>query len=179
MKTAFLLVVFLLVYGTVNSMADSLPDTLILCHGDIITLDAGDCPDCTYLWQDGQTSRYYTVDFHGIYSLITTSPAEIRYDTILVIPCLDIYVPNAFSPGNNYINDVFCAISNFELITFHMQIYSRRGLLVFESHDITKVWDGSFKGKPCKQDVYVWTIQYESHYPSAKKRMQGTVTLVK
>ena len=39
---------------------------------------------------------------------------------------------------------------------YHLEIYNRWGVLVFESDDINIGWNGYINGKPAKQDVYVW-----------------------
>lgn len=79
-----------------------------------------------------------------------------------------IEFPNAFTPnlsgpsdghienltGTN-INDIF--YPKYEGIKeYHLEIYSRWGEKLFESDDVTIGWDGYYKGKLCKQDVYVW-----------------------
>ena len=74
-------------------------------------------------------------------------------------PAFTIYIPNAFTPNSDGINDGFRA-SGIGIKEFNMQIYDRWGNLIFESDDINKAWDGSVNGKGdyenAKQDVYVW-----------------------
>ena len=87
-----------------------------------------------------------------------------------------IYVPNAFSPNGNDLNEVFFA-KGTNLIEFHMTIFDRWGAIVFESDDIHTGWDGKIKNERAKQDTYVWKINCKD---ISKKTHQyiGHVTLM-
>ncbi|MDP4227104.1 MAG: gliding motility-associated C-terminal domain-containing protein, partial [Bacteroidota bacterium] len=71
--------------------------------------------------------------------------------------------PNGSSNGrynrNDYSNDVFYPIVIMNGIQdYHMEIYNRWGVLVFESNDIEIGWDGYYKGKLLTQDVYIYRV---------------------
>ena len=73
----------------------------------------------------------------------------------------NIYIPNAFSPDGDGLNDEFKVIGNSDNIsTFHMYIYDRWGTLVFESSDISAGWDGKYKGNPSPTGAYVYKVEY-------------------
>lgn len=99
-------------------------------------------------------------------------------DSLLIDLVFPIYVPNAFTPDNDGINDVFFA-SGEGITGFEMRIVDRWGNLVFESNDISQVWDGSFQGGShyVQNDVYIWTIWYEA--PAGRVKLEGHVTLVR
>lgn len=64
-------------------------------------------------------------------------------------------MPNAFSPNEDGINDVYKAKSGYQsIIDFHAYIYNRWGQKLFEWTDIEDGWDGKYKGKDVKQGVY-------------------------
>lgn len=66
-----------------------------------------------------------------------------------------LFMPNAFSPNGDGVNDVYKAKSGYRAITtFHAYIYNRWGQKLFEWTDIDGGWDGTYKGKPVKQGVY-------------------------
>jgi gliding motility-associated-like protein len=75
-----------------------------------------------------------------------------------------LYVPSAFSPDGDGINDVFIssAIGVSEDF-FKLQVFNRWGELVFETFDQTIPWDGHHirTQKPCAPGVYVWKIEYD------------------
>ena len=82
-----------------------------------------------------------------------------------ITPVYDITLPNAFTPGqgggnggafdpNDLSNDVFYAFVE-HVEDFRMRIFNRWGELVFESDELTRGWDGYYKGELSPQDVYV------------------------
>ncbi len=91
----------------------------------------------------------------------------------------DLYIPNAFTPNGDGMNDVFKA-KGVGITKFEMQIYDRWGHLVFESNDIELGWNGCFKNQGellIKQDVYTYKISY--YKGSAKQYTRyGNVTLL-
>lgn len=69
-----------------------------------------------------------------------------------------MFVPNAFTPTESLgTNDVFLA-KGFGIKEFRMMIFDRWGEKIFESNDIYKGWDGTYKGSSVKEDVYVYKI---------------------
>lgn len=82
----------------------------------------------------------------------------------------EIYFPNAFTPNqsgpsggdwsSNYIhssNDIFHPLYR-GVEEYKLSIYDRWGELIFESTNPDIGWDGYYRGKLCKQDVYVWKV---------------------
>ena len=93
----------------------------------------------------------------------------------------DIYVPNAFTPGSDGLNNEFYAYGK-NIVEFRMLVYDRWGLRVFESNDIHVGWDGDYSGKPAQQDVYVYKLYYTVDTESGSLKdytKVGTVTLVR
>jgi PKD repeat protein len=64
-----------------------------------------------------------------------------------------------------------------KVITYKLQIFNRLGVLIFESHDINKPWNGYYQHKLCQQGVYVWYVEgkYANGQPFKKV---GDVTLL-
>lgn len=87
-----------------------------------------------------------------------------------VIESTQLRFPSAFTPNPNggaggtynrfdYSNDVFYPILvNGEIEDYHMEIYNRWGVLLFESKDINLGWDGYYKGNLMREDVYVFRV---------------------
>ena len=96
-------------------------------------------------------------------------------------PAYVIYIPNAFTPNSDGLNDGFKALG-IGIKDFKLQIFDRWGVMVFESDDINEAWDGKINGKgdyeSTKEDVYVWKVQVKDVL-SNKHDMVGHVTLVK
>lgn len=99
----------------------------------------------------------------------------------------NIFVPNAFTPNGDNINERFtikynesCNINEFEL-----KIFDRWGRLVYESEsaDPSIAWDGTFEGKELQQGVYMYNlfvrITPTSNLDSNVITRQGTVILIR
>ncbi len=88
-----------------------------------------------------------------------------------------IYVPNAFTPNKNGINDGFYPVVH-QLLYYQFQIYNRWGEQVFNSVNPTEKWDGTYQSKAAKQDMYLWELNYTDVFlQSGTKR--GTVFLIR
>ncbi|MGZ3932608.1 MAG: T9SS type B sorting domain-containing protein, partial [Bacteroidia bacterium] len=100
--------------------------------------------------------------------------------TILVGEDFGIFVPNAFTPNADGLNDIFFA-KGFGIVKFKMEIFDRWGEKVFTGNDINDSWDGTFqlKGNKILQDgVYSWRIELTDVYGKSKE-LTGHVTLIK
>jgi gliding motility-associated-like protein len=60
---------------------------------------------------------------------------------------------------------------------YKLEIYDRWGELIFESNDVTIGWDGYFKGKLCKSDVYIWKAKGK-FYNGSSFNKAGDVTIL-
>lgn len=129
-----------------------------------LLLDAGN-PGSQYQWNTGATTQSITVEEPGTYwvNVVNNSNCPL-HDTIEVSGDFGggmMYVPNCFTPNKDGKNDYFCAVSS-GVTKFHMQIFNRWGQLIFESESINDCWDGTYKGAPVQEDVYVVKISYSS-----------------
>ena len=158
-------------------------DTLITYNTEII-LDAGD--HVNYLWQDGSTLYELVVDYPGTYWVEVGDEIGCKSaDTITIeaIP-FNIYVPTAFSPNGDDVNDFFGVRTTYDVdIDFEMQVYNRWGEMVFETHSIEETWDGKYNGLLCPKEVYVWLINADTfednEFFSGQTLQKGTVTIVR
>lgn len=100
--------------------------------------------------------------------------------TIIINDIFIIYVPNAFTPDNDGINDYFLPIlSGIDPLSYDLMIFNRWGELIFETDVMTKWWDGTYKGLMSKEDVYVWKIKVKDAIENKKREYIGHVTLLK
>lgn len=89
---------------------------------------------------------------------------DTSYSNIIkVYPEPVVYVPNAFTPNNDNINDVLSfdglGFQRDEFAELSFRIYNRWGQKVFETEDYGYFWDGSFKNEECMEGVYTYYIQ--------------------
>ena len=100
-----------------------------------------------------------------------------------VIPPLSIYIPNAFTPNADGLNDVFQP-KGFGVVKYQLQIFDRWGERVFETKTFDKGWDGRFRGKgleyeqTCEEGTYTWLINVTNVSGKAHE-LKGHVTLIK
>lgn len=69
------------------------------------------------------------------------------------------YVPNTFSPDDDNLNDIFYAYGT-NIKDFKISVFDRWGELIFSSTDIENGWNGTFKGMPVQNDIYVWKADF-------------------
>lgn len=87
------------------------------------------------------------------------------------------YIPDAFTPNGDGINDTF-GPKGYGPFTFEISIFDRWGEKLFTSTKLNEPWDGTHKGKECKSDVYVWKLSVT--LPGGKKEVKtGHVTLLR
>jgi len=103
------------------------------------------------------------------------------YSTVNVFDMSTIYVPSAFTPDGDGINDSFIPQGiGIDNDFFEMYIYDRWGKSVFYSDDINKHWDGSISNNTHKgkiPGVYTYKILYKE-VNGKEKSVVGTVTLI-
>lgn len=136
--------------------------------------------------QDSITSLqhpYYTYTDTG--SFLVTLIAGNGYacfDTIqkniVIGPDWAIYIPNAFTPNDDGVNDTFFA-TTYGIVEFEMLIFDRWGNLIFQTDDIKKQWDGKANhgNEMAQMDIYVYTIKARDIFGKLHK-YRGTITLV-
>ena len=98
--------------------------------------------------------------------------------TIKVYKGPELYVPNAFSPNNDDLNDIFKVIAVGIIEFKYFRIYNRWGQTMFETSDLDKGWDGTFHGKKQPPDVYVWIASAKDFKGTIISR-KGHVMLVR
>lgn len=92
-----------------------------------------------------------------------------------VIPPIRMYIPNAFTPNGDGINDQF-GIKGEGIKDYRILVYDRWGEVIFESDTPDKLWDGTYKGQAVQQDTYVYQVFTRS---TGQRSRTGSVTLVR
>lgn len=98
--------------------------------------------------------------------------------TALVEVYKDIYIPTAFTPNGDGINDrlrIFAA-DGYKLDKF--LIYNRLGQLVFKANNTSDGWDGNVNNQQQSADTYVYYLEIEN---TRQKKIvkKGTITLIR
>ncbi|HMU11012.1 MAG TPA: PKD domain-containing protein [Ferruginibacter sp.] len=127
----------------------------------------------------------YTPTFRGINSQLyliqlKTASGCITIDTQFVRTKkkVEIYVPAAFTPGNDGRNDYLRPLlMGFDHVNY-FRIYDRWGRLIFQMNSDRPGWDGTFKGKPAEMQTVVWMIEAVD-VDGVTHKKQGTTVLIR
>lgn len=141
--------------------------------------------NATYLWKDGSTAAVRLLQAPGQYTVKATT-CRTEFDMTIqlkldICPC-NYYIPNAFSPNGDGVNDLFqafatCAFSNYEL-----QIFDRWGEMLHRTQITEDGWDGTSGGRLVPQGVYMYALKYSWEiYPGVIRDeiKTGSITVVR
>lgn len=92
-----------------------------------------------------------------------------------VIPPLSVFIPDAFTPNGDGINDLF-GVKGEGIQNFTLRIFNRWGEEVFRSNNPKQQWDGTFKGKPAEGGSYVYRFISSG---KGEKIKTGSVALIR
>ncbi|MES2512506.1 MAG: PKD domain-containing protein [Bacteroidota bacterium] len=131
--------------------------------------------DPTHVYSDTGTYQVQLI-VSTVYNCIDSITMPVKVNEISTI-----YIPNAFTPDGNSLNDFFTP-KGIDLVDYKMQIFDRWGEKIFESPDLNMGWDGTHRGILCKQDVYIYKIEFREKNGATRlqdKMRFGHVTLLK
>lgn len=156
-----------------------LPADQQLCYGNVFIINVPGYKD--YLWNTGEQSSTLAISSFGTHYLTVTDYNNcIGTDTINIIRknCMYIGIPNAFTPNKDTKNDIFKPIINQAIKQYSFVVYNRYGQKIFETHDYSKGWDGTYKGKDQPIGTYVYRILYTNIF-GYESENNGTVMLLR
>ncbi|MFN8166908.1 MAG: PKD domain-containing protein, partial [Bacteroidia bacterium] len=105
---------------------------------------------------------------------------DTTYGYVYVEQEFTVYIPNAFTPNGDGVNDSFVA-NGIGWTAYEMWIMDRWGKELFHSTDRTYQWDGSYYSNNstlCQNDVYEYIIKV-TDYKNQSHKFIGHVTLVR
>jgi gliding motility-associated-like protein len=123
----------------------------------------------TYTWYfpDGTTSN----EEHPTHTFTTMDPWVITLEVTGPLGCVsthtqtfhpeaNLYIPNSFTPDNDFINDAF-VIKGHDIEWFKVRIFNRWGEQVYYSESLDEAWDGSHQDGAyfVPDGVYVYQLQ--------------------
>ncbi|MBP7103059.1 MAG: gliding motility-associated C-terminal domain-containing protein [Bacteroidales bacterium] len=152
---------------------DAWTDSSVIYRSQSITLYATDLgSEFTYEWSPAEnlsnpkssktkagpkSTTTYTVTVTDKYGCIESDTVTIF---VLDVICDEpyIFIPNAFTPNKDGNNDVLYVRGKL-LTDVYLVIFDRWGEKIFETRDINKGWDGTYKGQDCSPGVYVFYLE--------------------
>lgn len=138
--------------------------------------------DTRYRWSTGDTTCCIEITLPGDYVLSATDGCANLSDTITISykDCSDcIWVPTAFTPNRDGLNDLFSAHSRCPIVEYQITIVNRWGQEVFNANDIQTAWDGKQRGYFLDAGIYFYIIKYRSVIDDEPRYYKGEVTLIR
>lgn len=122
----------------------------------------------SWLWNMGDGTSYPGQGGVHIYAdtgwhcidLWVASPegcTDTQQKCVYVFDDLTVFIPNSFTPNNDQVNDVFF-VAGRGIKELEMTIFDRWGEIIYYSRNKNVGWDGTYKGEPVKQDIYVYKV---------------------
>jgi gliding motility-associated-like protein len=147
---------------------NAIVDKSLIEKGENVQLDVETNQELIYLWSPKNTiddaaiknpiaspitPTWFVVEATNASTNCTTKDSV--FVNILILPCNNdyVFIPNAFTPNGDNVNDVF-RVRSKNLISGSLMVFDRWGNKMFESDDINVGWDGTYKGKMQQQEVY-------------------------
>lgn len=171
------------------------PDTIEILKGETILLEPEiSAPGATFYWNpsgdfiDSSSLYVEVMPFQAtIYTLdaVIGNCAKEANIQIFVDDSISVYIPNAFTPNNDGINDYFTVFSNFPAIkgiqTF--TVVNKWGQTAFLKENIpvnleSEGWDGTFNGEPLPADNYAYHLVVEC-VDGNELKYDGVVKLIR
>lgn len=150
------------------------------CADVPVTLDPGPVAGSLF-WSTGDTSRRINVHTGGTYTLWVTDPLGCTSSDAITVStrnceCL-LYLPNAFSPNSDGINDALAVAMDCTPIDFHLDVFDRWGRAVHQSTDPASAWSGD--AVPSGVYAYALTYSWEAQDGVRQVHKLGSVMVLR
>ncbi len=137
--------------------------------------DGLSCSDCDVPEFIGSQSGSYTVTVINEQGCTGQHTVQVE-----VIDGPGIFVPNAFSPNSDGVNDTWEIFGNLAGIEqIQVLVFNRWGEKIFSSNSPNFAWDGTYHGKILLPDVFVYHIRIDWLANRPVSNLKGSVTLMK
>lgn len=89
-----------------------------------------------------------------------------------------VFIPEAFTPNDDGINDLFQPVFTFIPKDYELRIYNRWGNVIFETGDYTKAWNGKEpNGNPAPAGAYIYYLRIKSPNDQIVEE-RGNITVI-
>ena len=101
-------------------------------------------------------------------------------NTVIIGDEADVFVPNSFTPDGDGLNDYFFPVlKGFDAEGYTFMVFDRWGELLFQSSSLSGRWDGTYKGEPVQEGVYIWKLKATAKGIQKEESRTGHVNLLK
>ncbi len=158
--------------------------SLEFCEGSNLTLSIPYAGGSYYQWCAGDTIQDISVNNEGEYCYEYADENGCIQDGIIKVSVNQytpsLFIPNAFSPNNDNLNDVFLPLGT-DVAEYSMTVFNRWGDPVFQTDDLEKPWDGSYKEGEhyVANEAYSYYITYRGECSSETFEKSGVVVVLR
>ncbi|PWT71191.1 MAG: hypothetical protein C5B59_18630 [Bacteroidetes bacterium] len=158
-----------------------LPDDTVICnYGEYLIQANGNF--VLYTWNTGESTSSIKVKSAGMYTLQVEDGLGCHGTDSIIVTTKDcdalLSFPNAFTPNNDGINDVFRLRYPGRAQNYQLEIFNRWGQLMFRSSDPYAGWNGLYQNQPQPLGTYVWMVKFTDRN-GKNQMMKGTVELIR
>jgi gliding motility-associated-like protein len=135
-----------------------------------------------YLWNNQASSNfYYSAKQAGTYTVKVSNLCGSKTASMNVNALCDpaFYLPTAFTPNADRLNDLFRIPPNSGYQLINMQVFNRWGQLVFDGKENNTGWDGNYKRNPQPAGMYPYRIEIMALRSGKKMIKTGTIQLIR
>jgi gliding motility-associated-like protein len=136
-----------------------------------------DFGDGSFGYQREVTHHYDGLDEYDAAVTVTTNNGCFDVATVHLYGSVIIYIPNAFTPNNDGLNDAFEIIGR-QVESFELVIYNRWGDVVYSTNSFEDSWMGNVNGGDyfAPDGVYQWVMKVQGYDVDAEE-LRGVVSL--
>ena len=149
-------------------IAEPLPKDTSLVRGEAIYFKNVSSGAQRYLWYFGDGAQsaeiapghYYSDTGIYLVSMLAYNAqgcSDSQSIKVNIMPA-NIYIPDAFTPDENKLNDCFAPIGE-SIQSYTLEVYNRQGVPVYKSH---QCWNGNIQGFPAAIGVYYYRLFVQS-----------------
>jgi len=136
------------------------------------------------LWSEDYALFASAVSSTSVTYYVTAADSEVpasvllfRSNMTLIEATENIFMPNAFTPDDDGMNDMFSPVITFTPSKYEFRVYNRTGVLLFHTSSHGTGWDGRHNDKLMPSGVYLWSLKLTT--PSGRSEQRtGTVTIL-
>ena len=135
----------------------------------------------SFAWRDGRLAVTYPVGDSGIYQVIAQNGCGFDTATVHIARkncACELTLPNAFTPNNDGLNDLFHPLHPCNMTDFMLRIFDRYGALIYQSADYGHGWNGTYNGMPAESGTFVWMASYRNTDTKVMQYRKGFVILL-
>jgi gliding motility-associated-like protein len=119
-----------------------------------------ECTDCPQPTANPPRTTDYTVQVQDRHGCKNSGNVTVK----VICGDQNFFIPNTFSPNGDGVNDIFYLRGSGLFRINSLMVFNRWGEIVFEKKNLSinnplDGWDGTYKGKKAKPDVYIYQIE--------------------